>query len=402
MSLFKNKLPFQLALSIRWKPSVFLASSLLLLLPLSRSLAETDLETLTADRRDELCAECRLAADSIQELVRTKLPRGGLLENEIDLGKLKKLACRDILSDSARERCRSFYFTHLRSVEKWRQHFAGSTSYFNFVCIREHKYCCPDESFGPRCKKCAKCRANEQCQGEGTRSGNGTCVCKPGHSGQNCSDCTPGYYQSRPRSTSQQSKPVEPAKSGAACELCHKSCLYCRAKGPLGCEVCRKGFQWVPGHGCSDVDECLAGEENVCGPNTFCINTEGSHFCYECDRACDGCDGDGPDMCLRCAQGYKADSRGHCVAPQASVLPPEANYYRYAIYAGLCLCTCIILHNSIYLASLVGLSVALYIGFSEYVMSSQQQQQRAASSSATVPGLPIFNTPPFPKLLDWL
>lgn len=24
----------------------------------------------------------------------------------------------------------------------------------------------------------------------------------------------------------------------------------------------------------------------------------------ECDKSCDGCNGDGPDMCLRCADGY--------------------------------------------------------------------------------------------------
>lgn len=82
-------------------------------------------------------------------------------------------------------------------------------------------------------------------------------------------------------------------------------------------------------------------------------------------------------MCLRCAKGYKLD-KGNCVALKKTILPPEANYYRYAIYAGLCICTSIILHNNIYLASLVGLGVALYIGVSEYIMSThlhEMQQQ---------------------------
>lgn len=92
-------------------------------------------------------------------------------------------------------------------------------------------------------------------------------------------------------------------------------------------------------------------------------------FPPECDRACDGCHGDGPDMCLRCAKGYK-EEKGNCVALKKTILPPEANYYRYAIYFGLCICTCIIFHNSVYMASLVGLGVALYIGTSEYIMAT--------------------------------
>lgn len=74
-------------------------------------------------------------------------------------------------------------------------------------------------------------------------------------------------------------------------------------------------------------------------------------------------------MCLRCARGYTKE-KGNCVAAKKTVLPSVANYYRYAIYVGLCICTCIILNNSVYMASLVGLGVALYIGFSEYIMST--------------------------------
>lgn len=27
-------------------------------------------------------------------------------------------------------------------------------------------------------------------------------------------------------------------------------------------------------------------------------------FCTACDQSCDGCSGDGPDMCDRCVSGY--------------------------------------------------------------------------------------------------
>lgn len=162
------------------------------------------------------------------------------------------------------------------------------------------------------------------------------------------------------------------------CKACHRSCLYCRQWGPNNCEVCKQGYQWAGSEfGCSDIDECLSSSKTggVCGPNTFCVNTEGSYFCYECDRACDGCHGDGPDMCLKCGKNYQLDPKsGNCLAIKQTILPPEANYYRYAIYGGLCVCTCIILHNNVYLASLIGLGVAMYISVSEYIMSAANIQ----------------------------
>lgn len=93
----------------------------------------------------------------------------------------------------------------------------------------------------------------------------------------------------------------------------------------------------------------------------------------ECDRACNGCYGDGPDMCLKCANGYKLDN-GNCLALKKTILPPEANYYRYGIYTGLLICTSVILANNIYIAALVGLGVSFYIGVSEYIMSTHLQE----------------------------
>ena len=77
--------------------------------------------------------------------------------------------------------------------------------------------------------------------------------------------------------------------------------------------------------GCTDIDECIAA--NTCTKQQFCVNTEGSFnclgklvvrqvvqtgkICYnnvcitECDKSCDGCDGDGPDMCKECADGFE-------------------------------------------------------------------------------------------------
>ena len=41
-----------------------------------------------------------------------------------------------------------------------------------------------------------------------------------------------------------------------------------------------------------------------CAGNKFCVNTEGSFRCMRCDKSCDGCDGDGPDNCAKCGDGY--------------------------------------------------------------------------------------------------
>lgn len=78
-------------------------------------------------------------------------------------------------------------------------------------------------------------------------------------------------------------------------------------------------------------------------------------------------------MCQKCATGYKLEN-GNCVASKKTLIPPEVDYYRYAIYFGLSLCSCIISYNNVYLASLVGLGVALYVGFSEYVMTVQYSE----------------------------
>lgn len=36
--------------------------------------------------------------------------------------------------------------------------------------------------------------------------------------------------------------------------------------------------------------------------------------CAGCDKACKGCDGDGPDMCIKCADNYVFDEeKGLCL-----------------------------------------------------------------------------------------
>ena len=56
---------------------------------------------------------------------------------------------------------------------------------------------------------------------------------------------------------------------------------------------------------------------NPCPNDKFCVNNDGSYRCVTCDKACDGCDADGPDNCLKCAEGYKL-KKNVCVADKAA------------------------------------------------------------------------------------
>lgn len=230
---------------------------------------------------DAKCLECQLTGKSIDDLIRRprQVDAFGHIEDRIDLDKIKKLVCRDYIQDDEREKCRDFYFSNLPIINDWKESKPRS-SFQDYVCIQRLKYCCPAQSFGPKCKKCLKCNSNEKCLGEGSRTGNGTCVCKDGHSGPNCSSCLPGYYSSGKRTTIQTHRKGLQNEDEIICKPCHRSCLYCRDEGQKSCEVCKSGFTWIPSFGCSDIDECVQDRE-ICGKkNTFCVNTEGSYFCY--------------------------------------------------------------------------------------------------------------------------
>lgn len=62
--------------------------------------------------------------------------------------------------------------------------------------------------------------------------------------------------------------------------------------------------------GCIDIDECAIAK-HTCTKNQFCVNTEGSYSCLECDKSCNSCTGDGPDLCTECTDGYELRN-GHC------------------------------------------------------------------------------------------
>ncbi|KAM7295131.1 hypothetical protein ISCGN_024636 [Ixodes scapularis] len=129
--------------------------------------------------------------------------------------------------------------------------------------------------------------------GSGTRKGSGKCACDAGYSGEVCDTCTPGYFAD----VTDKGEPV--------CTKCHQACKgNCTEPGPKACAACNEGFVMTEEFGCLDVDECVEAETPLCGKNTFCANNEGSYKCMDCDFSCNGCTGDGPDMCVTCAEGY--------------------------------------------------------------------------------------------------
>ena len=137
------------------------------------------------------------------------------------------------------------------------------------------KACCPDGHFGPECKPCPGfptnvCRGHGYCAGNGSRDGSGRCVCNTGFAGLECNKCAKKFFQS-----------LNDTNGELVCEPCDRSCQEgCRSSGPKGCLVCAPGYLWDNDFGCVDIDECVDLGTNPCEANTFCINTEGSFYCY--------------------------------------------------------------------------------------------------------------------------
>lgn len=69
-------------------------------------------------------------------------------------------------------------------------------------------------------------------------------------------------------------------------------------------------------------------------------------------------------MCKECANGFELKN-GVCSDIKLLKTEPES-HIRWVTYAGLFVATCIILRNNVYIASLVGFMVAIYIGVAEY------------------------------------
>lgn len=284
---------------------------------------------------------------------------GNYATSEVRLIEIQEKLCSDV--DKGNSQCHNLAEEAEHSLEKWWfQHQKTNTDLFEWLCIETLKHCCPPGHYGSSCLPCPGhpdnvCSGNGRCRGAGTRKGNGTCDCDEGYAGITCGLCADSYYESYRD------------ESKLLCSKCHMACLgSCTQAGPRGCLVCNKGWFYEAEHGCLDVNECVS-ESSPCKKNEFCVNNEGSYSCLACDKACDGCHGDGPDMCDNCADGNKLRD-GMCVKESTEWESRSDDIRRYVTYLGLCVATCIIFQKNPVIASLIGLAVAIYVAVSEYML----------------------------------
>lgn len=72
-------------------------------------------------------------------------------------------------------------------------------------------------------------------------------------------------------------------------------------------------------------------------------------------------------MCLKCAPDF-INKGGVCIDTKIRDQQANLETTRYATYLGLSFATCIIFRKNVYIASVIGILVALYIGIAEYTV----------------------------------
>ncbi|XP_014216889.1 cysteine-rich with EGF-like domain protein 2 [Copidosoma floridanum] len=325
------------------------------------------------------CASCKILVDSFKRgMEKTKKGKfeggdaeweekklGSYQKSEIRLVEIQENLCKDV--NHGQNQCYSLAEELESQMEEWWFNNQDTHDFHDYLCIQNAKKCCPLNHYGPNCEPCngfpdSVCNNNGKCKGAGTRMGNGKCTCDKGYTGDVCFECADGFYQSYKD------------EKKLLCSPCHKACKgSCSGGGPKECLDCTSGWKWLEGKGCYDIDECYENKTS-CPENNFCINTEGNYTCLACDRACNGCFGDGPDMCTKCADGYEQKDN-ICVDTSDRTRKTTEDYYRYARYLGLSVATGIILQRNIYVAAVIGLCVAVYITVSEYTVAQNSGQE---------------------------
>lgn len=281
--------------------------------------------------------------------------------SEVRLVEIHENLCSDLTV--GKEQCYELLEEYDESLEDWWfKKQLDEPDLLKYLCIDSFKVCCPESHFGRECTPCLGypdkiCTNNGKCKGSGTRKGDGKCHCDKGYEGDFCDKCAKSYYESY-RDVGK-----------ILCSECHMSCYGdCSAAGPKGCSKCKSGWLMNKENECLDINECAA-PTNPCTPLQFCVNSDGSYRCLDCDRSCAGCMGDGPDMCKNCASGY-FNQGNICVDSSQENRRSFVSFSRYLTYLGLCIATCIILNKNTYLAAVIGSLVAIYITVAEYMLNS--------------------------------
>ncbi|TRY68225.1 hypothetical protein TCAL_05218 [Tigriopus californicus] len=288
----------------------------------------------------------------------------GYASSEVRFVEIQERICKDL--ERGETQCHDNHHSWEDHLETWWkiQPMETRAPLKDWLCIETLKACCPEEHFGADCEPCFMkdkdgviCSGNGKCKGSGTRKGNGKCACDRGYGGELCEKCAVGFYESYKD------------EDKALCSPCHKSCLgHCTGSGPKNCAACKGGYTMDKEHGCTDIDECLLSQP--CTGNKFCVNTEGTFQCLRCDKACNGCEGDGPDSCLVCAEGFVKNKDGLCITEQTAGRIFTISNTRFFTYIGLGVAACIIFQRSVVVAGILGLVIAVYITISEYYLQN--------------------------------
>ena len=150
------------------------------------------------------------------------------------------------------------------------------------LCYEETKIC-NEGYWGNECIKCLDCK-NGICDGSGTNTGSGNCICTKGWKGELCDQCDIGYY----------------GNNCTKCNSCENNGI-CNGSNTLfgnGKCICSKPFT---GEFCN---KCLNNNYGInCSKkcnNKFCLRGE----CYNGIR--------GNGKCLKCPIGYKGDYCDQC------------------------------------------------------------------------------------------
>jgi len=178
----------------------------------------------------------------------------------------------EITGNSDQNQCNDFFDNNEELIKEWYyKHQSNHTNFDEWLCLNNSFVCCPDGSFGKECTPCPTvnnkiCSGHGLCNGFGTRSGTGQCLCYDGYQGDLCKECTKNFYPKQSR-------------SGSSCVRCNPSCKEgCTGPDSKDCLGCVDGYIFVEGEGCHDIDEC-ATNEHCQGENEKCFNIPGSYEC---------------------------------------------------------------------------------------------------------------------------
>lgn len=311
------------------------------------------------------CQRCKVLTDSfnhwIDKTARGKFEGGdaaweearlkSYARSEIRLVEVQEGLCSELRKHQ--DPCYAIAEEAEQALEKWWFHVNPSTTdLYTWLCIENLQHCCPQKHYGENCDPCPLNKNNEvcgghgNCNGEGWRNGNGSCLCHRGYGGKHCEECAINFYRHE-----------------VLCEECHKSCDSCTGQGPGACVACKPGWRLDSGK-CVDVNECS--NHGVCKANQYCVNKQGSYKCLACDKSCLTCEGAGSKNCTSCDEPLLLWS-GACLD---ETLKNDLIYdalKRVILYLVLLSLTYYVSRTSALLASVIVMAIASYIHFTEKI-----------------------------------